>query len=162
MTIRCVEVYSKIQQRRMRKILILGALLSIAFCSLQAQGTYEISYDYDEAGNRLRRRLIPVPIAKPTAENKKKSSPIEESWGERKITVYPNPTKGNLSINVEEADNEKNYQYYLYSSTGQLLMQGDFQNNGRHAIPLDGYKPGVYYLNLYDKDKKLNFKILKQ
>ncbi len=144
----------------MKHLLSLISITLLWISSSLAQ-TYEVKYDYDASGNRLRRRTITITVPKAIAEKKKSIEPVEEIWAERKITVYPNPTKGNLSINIED-QGEKTYRYFLYSTSGQLLKQGNFKNNGHHGIPLNGYRSGTYILQLHDGKDKLDFRIIKE
>ncbi len=145
----------------MKQIVTLMAIMFLWLSSSLAQD-YEVKYDYDQSGNRLRRRTITITVPKATVEGKKSLKPVEEKWAERKVTVFPNPTKGNLSISIMDGKEEQAYRYVLYSMSGQILKKGKFFSNGRHGIPLDGYKAGIYLLQLHDGEDKLDFRILKE
>lgn len=136
------------------------AILSLALLVISAQAQY-VEYEYDVSGNRIRRETIPVKLSN-NSTTKKSTKPIETIWNEREVTVYPNPTKGNLSIRIQNGEEECQYNYSLYNTSGQMLRQGKFKNNGRHGIPLHEYKPGIYILQVTTKDEKLNFRIMKE
>jgi len=64
-----------------------------------------ISYAYDNAGNRISRTIL---LSTSPQGVKKAEDPVlvEYQIGERKITVYPNPTKGKLAVEIT-GGNEK-------------------------------------------------------
>ena len=66
-----------------------------------------VSYAYDNAGNRISRKIVGLNSnpthAKATVEN---SLPVQEQLGDSKITIYPNPTKGTLAVEIA-GGNEK-------------------------------------------------------
>jgi hypothetical protein len=81
-----------------------------------------------------------------------------EKWtmDNRPLTIYPNPTRGELKIVYSEfnrTDNGtlnlvqgkiKNREYSIYNSEGQLVMHGVLQYN---IINVKSLSNGVYYLN---------------
>jgi len=75
--------------------------LFLSLISISALATDVISYAYDNAGNRTSRKVV---VYTTTLTHAKKQTqdpkPVEEQLGERKITVYPNPTKGALAVEI--------------------------------------------------------------
>lgn len=55
--------------------------------------------------------------------------------------VYPNPTSGNLNIQVEG-----DYTYMLFNSFGQQVMNG--HGHGEQQLDLSGFAKGIYLLHL--------------
>jgi hypothetical protein len=141
----------------MKKLLLITGLMLMAVTVINAQ---TISYDYDASGNRVSRILMQLKSASTATEKDKE--PIETGWGERKVTIYPNPTRGNLKIRIEGGEDEASYRYTLFSAGGQVLKQGYIQTMGDHPFPMDQYAPGIYILVLQDKNDKLTFKIMKE
>jgi len=75
-------------------------LFLIAF-TINGIGQNIVSYAYDNACNRITRKIVllcsnPMHIKIDTIA----PAPVEEQLGERKITVYPNPTKGELKVDI--------------------------------------------------------------
>jgi len=71
------------------------------------------------------------------------------------ISVYPNPTSGNL--NILHSYDKVNYQ--LYSIDGKLIQTGSVFNQ---QIQLDGLQNGIYLLQLENDGKRETKKIVKK
>jgi len=77
------------------KQIILFLLLFSATCSHVF--SQAISYGYDQAGNRVSRKIVSLGSPQSAKQNIDKTV-VTEPLGERTITMYPNPTKGALDI----------------------------------------------------------------
>lgn len=142
----------------MRKVLLITGLLLIVLTTVRAQ---TVSYEYDASGNRVKRIMIHLKGA--SMEEEKEEEPIETSWGEREVIIYPNPTKGNLKIRIKGGDAEEaDYKYTLFNTGGQILQQKNIQGLGEYPLQMKQYKTGVYILVLQEKDEKMTFKIMKE
>jgi hypothetical protein len=141
----------------MKKLLLITGLLVAVVMTIAAQS---VSYEYDASGNRIRRIMITLKNA--SSADEKDEEPIETGWGERKVTIFPNPTKGNLTIKIEGGEEETGYRYTLFNIGGQALKQGETYNKGNFPLSLNEYATGIYILILYSKDDKLTFKIVKE
>ncbi len=96
----------------MKKIIIIGLML-LAGLVAKSQ-TPHFVYTYDNNGNRIKREFIPfriVPVRTDSTANTTDSANVattnqaaqqqyEAMLGEQKITVFPNPTKGELRIDI--------------------------------------------------------------
>ena len=73
-------------------------------------------------------------------------------------TIYPNPTNGQLFIDIDDA--VENYSYRIYNLAGQTLQEGSLQQN----IDLSILSNGVYFINIRHKSQAVYFnqKIVKQ
>ena len=76
-----------------------------------------------------------------------------------RVNIYPNPTVDGFVIEVSE--DEKRYQYELYSMNGALLQQGVMR--GRCRVDMEAYATGSYMLRLstMDREEERNYKIIK-
>jgi hypothetical protein len=52
---------------------------------------------------------------------------VVEQLGERKITVFPNPTKGSLAVEIVGGDEKDELSISLYTATGQRLLSKSVQ-----------------------------------
>ena len=61
------------------------------------------------------------------------------------VKAFPNPTRGFIEINVQDADVECSY--ILYSSIGKVLKSGSLFP-GKNKIDLSEYSAGMYFLKM--------------
>ena len=85
----------------------------------------------------------------------------EEELSETKVTIYPNPTKGVLKVDISGVEKFENAQISLYDLTGKLLQQwaGISQSN---TIDLSERTPGMYIMQVAYNGKISSWKIIKE
>jgi hypothetical protein len=154
----------------MKKIIIL-LLLSIA-CSIEfvsSQTTVSsLSYSYDAAGNMTARTIVfPVNSLKEKIENdsingkENKEQPFFDEINERKIQLWPNPTKGLLKVEVENKQPGDNLNIEVYNTSGTRLFEQSLSgSNGE--IDLSVYANGTYFLVLNINGQSRNWTIIKK
>lgn len=131
-------------------------LFLVAF-TLQGMATDVISYAYDNAGNRISRKVV-VYISR---AKKGDPAPVEDQLGERKITVYPNPTKGVLAIEITGGDAKDEIHLILYSAQGTQLQNLKVTATTT-PVNMSAYPGGWYILRVQAGEKVTEFKIIKQ
>jgi len=135
-------------------------LLSYSMQTLAQQQI--VSYAYDNAGNRISRKI--VNITPPPSHAKKAVEdpiPVEEQLGERKITIYPNPTKGSLAVEITGGSDKDELRIVLISAQG-IQLQNLKVEKGINPIDMHTYPPGWFILRVQAGDKVTEFKIIKQ
>jgi hypothetical protein len=135
-------------------------LMLLQVPNLKAQA---VRYSYDGAGNRVKREKV---IAFKTIESdEKQEEEIEEFYedfvGERKVIIYPNPTKGILKIDCRNYDNIEGMQFSLYDMQGNLLHRVQ-QVSSETMLDISSYPVGVYLLLLTGEEEKSQWKIVKE
>ncbi|MDR2010961.1 MAG: T9SS type A sorting domain-containing protein, partial [Bacteroidales bacterium] len=78
---------------------------------------------------------------------------------ENKVKIYPNPTKGNITIDLGEQN--ENVTIKIYDSAGKQIKS--FESSGESIINLEitGFA-GIYYVDIIKANgDKVNFKIIK-
>jgi hypothetical protein len=141
----------------MRNFIVLLGLLSII--TTKAIATQGITYTYDNAGNRIMQKYVVTLLSDSSNLN---NSPSEEAnMSEYKIIVYPNPTKGQLMIEVKGCDDQNKAIFTLYNLQGSQLQK---IVAGIEETPLDmtNYPSGYYLLRVYFDNKAVEYKIIKQ
>ena len=97
-------------------------LLLLFFGIIPFMGTAQniVSYAYDYAGNRISRRVVNLTPTPPHVKRLIDSipAPVEEKLGDRMITIYPNPTKGALAVDVNGGDNKDEISITSFSAQG--------------------------------------------
>lgn len=134
--------------------------LAILFIVISQIGnTRVINYDYDEAGNRIRREI--VINSRRIAENSGLIENFSEVLAQKGIRIYPNPTKGVLKVEIVG-----------YESTDMCLMQV-FNMEGVQVLSirpseqesnldLSNFSNGMYILNLLLNGEYCIWKIIKE
>ena len=75
------------------------------------------------------------------------------------INVYPNPTLGNVSIDL--ANQLKEVQITLYDMYGKLVYLNKYQDSKLIELSLDA-PPGIYYLDIKSGERSSRHKIIMQ
>lgn len=75
-----------------------------------------------------------------------------------KISVFPNPTNGNFTLNADEEF--INSQVYIMNLQGQIILKPEFNSINQH-FDLSQFPEGIYMLNIKKEDKIFIKKIIK-
>lgn len=127
---------------------------------------YAIEFTYDDAGNRETRTVITIG----SKENNKKSSKDEEQSktlsfadkiGDHSISIFPNPTKNDLKIEITGIESSSESQLEVYSSSGERIYQ-DEKLKSKNTIDFSGRPVGTYLLKIMIDGKSSTWKIIKE
>lgn len=155
------------------KTLFLSALLSLNFILLSGQ---TIHYDYDNSGNRTKKYIVlgkgnssDDKISKESIDTTKiddlkkvnNTEEFKENLGELTIKIYPNPTQGNLSVEISGLSLDETIYYQIFSRTG-LLLEAKNGLGYQFTVNFERYPSGIYILRLIIKGKTSQWKILKE
>lgn len=121
------------------------------------------NFAYDAAGNQTQRTyLVMLRSAKINVNNSAvDSSNIIVQAEKIKVTIYPNPTRGELKIDINGIDGSTSVDLRLFNPTGQLLWKQKAKR-GLTIIDMRDFPSGWYLLHVLKEDEKLNFKIVKE
>lgn len=119
----------------------------------------EIQYTYDVSGNRIQRQTIVLPA--PTNDFNLDSLKVEETILQSKISIFPNPTHGELNVVISGDVDFKQSSISIFTMDGSLLqhIEPAKQDN---RLSLFHASPGMYILRLIIKGKTESWKIIKQ
>lgn len=148
----------------MKKTILLTLML-IVVASGFSQPPVTRSYSYDAAGNRTSRTTITIRQAVATetdtilseTSHPKQETGYEELVGESHVKIYPNPTKGLITL---QFDNPVYGSYQLTDLSGKMLSEGSI-SAAMVTIDLFQYRNGVYLLALTINGKTEIWKIIK-
>ena len=137
-------------------------LIFLLFMAVSMSGFSQqiVSYAYDNAGNRISRKIVDLSVT-PNPTHVKAAAPVEEQLGERKITIFPNPTKGMLAVQIEGGNDKDELSIILYNATGQQLLNKQVQL-GTTPINMSTYPKAYYILRVQAGEKATEFKIIKE
>ena len=148
----------------LNKFLVLIVLVSLNTCFLSGQ---TIHYDYDESGNQVKRYIIlnkgnasGDDTSKKIVENSKPEE-FEDKLGELTIKIYPNPTLGQLFVEIKGLGSDETVDYQLFSQTG-LNLEVKKKIGYQFTVDMERYPGGLYILRLMISGKTSQWKILKE
>ena len=148
----------------LNKPCILIALLSLNLIALSGQA---IHFNYDESGNRVKRYIV---LGKGSSSGDETSKKYEESnksaefvdkLEELTIKIYPNPTRGQLSVEINGLGIDETVDYQLFSQTG-ILIQSNMNTSSRFTVDLSKHPGGIYILKLMIHGKVSDWKVIKK
>jgi hypothetical protein len=145
------------KQNKMKSIITLITLI-LGTLTITAQN--EFAYGYDAAGNRTSRTIITIPPPPPAAQKHKEPASVTEQLGEMEITVSPNPTQGELLLQITNMEEGSNHLKVL-DLNGQVLIE---QNNitESNTIDFSALPSGYYIMQLQAGNKKKEYKVVKE
>ncbi len=145
---------------RLERIYALVFLVALSIIS-QAQ-TYKINYTYDDAGNRETRTVIIVGKSnKALVDTTTGTEPITDWLNKMRISIYPNPTKGTLIIDIANMPEDVNADITIHNMEGKSLLKLN-QLNSTNKLDLSDYPTGVYILRIRSLEKSCEWKIVKE
>lgn len=147
-------------KKRMGLLTAIG-LFSLCYCMYSQS---DFTFIYDAAGNLTQRTYVvnmQAKIAKKDISNMNAdSSNVVALTDKMKVTIFPNPTKGELKLEISGIENNSNVELNLYKPNGQLLLKQKAEQ-GLTAIDMFSYPAGWYLLKVLSGKTALNFKIVK-
>ena len=153
-------------QTIIRQFIIGLILTTLQLGNLSAQTP--VYYGYDSNGNRKVRSitLSETKSAKADTSNNKQANSLKpetfsDNLGDIKIVIYPNPTQGQLKIDLEGYEENGNSGLYLYNLSGSLVTSKSPVKSS-NELNLSGYPIGTYILKIVVGDKKIEWRIIKE
>jgi hypothetical protein len=131
-------------------------LLLLIFVAVTAKGQI-LSFDYDASGNCvLKYRTIVVP-----PQSRAPEQPQTDELGERKLTVFPNPTEGILRVVISGEMPAQPINVMLSDMNGKILQNFKTENL-EFEIDITSYLQGSYMLVMVVDNKQSHWKIIKK
>jgi hypothetical protein len=141
------------------KVLIFGLLLLVAI-SMDAQ---TVTYAYDAAGNRTARVVTLPAVAKSPAatQSSKATTALDDMVAEKKIVIYPNPTKGIVKVEITGYTDDTKASFRLMSMSGQIIITRTADSSSQ-TFDLSSQAAGIYLLQITIDDESVVWKIIKE
>ncbi|MBN2864044.1 MAG: fibronectin type III domain-containing protein [Bacteroidales bacterium] len=86
-------------------------------------------------------------------------SSVKNVGGKNVLNIYPNPARTNISIMINDDNNERAL-VRIYNSLGMKMMEKYFEivsGGSINEIPVSGLDEGVYYLEIIIHNEKVNY-----
>jgi len=143
-------------------------LLFLGF-SLLTKAQDKITFDYDNAGNQIKRELC-LSCNKANYKTKEvkevtalQDEDLEKFTPEDVISYYPNPVKEELYLKWELVADKAVTYIQLYDLNGRVLQNyGKLEKSNNLNIPFSNYPKGTYLVVLvYNDGEQKTIKIVK-
>lgn len=131
----------------------------------------DVYYEYDELGNRILRYVIYLNTksgytksgesSKFVADTNYQEEPIISKLDEFVLKVYPNPTKGNLKVEINGESEILNSQVEIFNSNGKMIFSLK-KIQREYDLNLFDYPDGIYILRMTLNGKPYDWKIIKK
>jgi hypothetical protein len=130
----------------MKKIIFITILIVFAL-ETQAQPNTGFSYSYDDNGNRTERVYHDPLIKMGTYES------YETELNQHKIQIFPNPTDGDLKVNIEGLNEDTESMIQIYNINGNKLYE--VEGIKKTELNLTEQPNGIYILRIIIVKKAL-------
>ena len=145
-------------------------IVTIITAFLVATSTFgaKTSYDYDKAGNRIKRWLIVEEVVNMTEMTFRMSESEETTEVENEIkdddvsiSVYPNPTIGVVNVDIPAIDESGSNTLFLYDAKGETVLSRKRLRNS-NTIDFMNTPNGIYILKLNINGAEKSYKVIKK
>jgi hypothetical protein len=151
---------------------IINLLIISVFTTVQvfSQTVDYVEFDYDAAGNRTTREVIYLKssvVDDPQALNETGFQPAVDSvefkgkLGSREVSIFPNPTKGSLTIAIAGEEEAGPATLALFSISGELVLKQQILQPNT-TLDLSGHSPGTYLLQITAAAGRETWKVVKE
>jgi len=147
---------------KFRYCLIGVLLISALAASLTGFSQTKVyAFDYDASGNRIERQFITLKSAGIAPGDSFEQEVFDGELGKREIKIYPNPTKGNLRVEIPLNEEQQRVTMQVYSIQGTLVSD-QLVNSETTIVDLNRQPPGMYILRIFSGQSVSEWKIIKE
>ena len=146
----------------MRKHFSFLALLLIMVIEGYAQ-TRSVQFSYDNAGNRIGRAIVLASMSQTRAveaNDTTMTEPYTDIFADYQLHVYPNPTHGELKIELQGFPVWDSYHLLIASTSGKVIVNRNTTENPTIANLTD-CPAGIYIMRIQYKNYTKDFKIIR-
>ena len=146
--------------RRLKKSYLL--ILSLVFASL-CGSVYadKIVYTYDGAGNRYDSHRQIIYTRGSVDGEAPEMKMYQDSLSSARINIYPNPTEGDLKIDIEGVLDFESSGLTIYNMSGKVLYKTN-ELSESNELDITDYADGTYLLVIRIKEESTTWKIIKK
>ncbi|NJM17207.1 MAG: T9SS type A sorting domain-containing protein [Bacteroidales bacterium] len=141
------------------KATIAGLALLLGLGNISLGQTYKVAFTYDGAGNRTSKTITMTSTSNPKSAEEEPGQYTEELGGAT-LTIYPNPTQGQLTIDLGGAEFE-NGQVQVLDYTGRQLQRQPLAGD-RTNVDISAYPAATYILLIEVDGKATQWNIVKK
>lgn len=130
-----------------------------------------VQYEYDDAGNRISRRVIVIPpklsvedslaLTRQISGNSFIPVVLTETMEGCQVRIYPNPTGGEFTLEIEGTYNISASKLRLFNLSGSELQTWENLHQS-NRIDIRKFTSGTYLLVLYLHNSTSSWKLIKE
>jgi hypothetical protein len=133
-------------------------LIFIPILSLPAvYGQNRVSYVYDSAGNRTEKV---IQLTKSAVSNDSTYHFVDMVI-KRELKIYPNPTRGQITVDIPDTENLKSGELVVYNLTGQTMERKKVTSPSMQ-LDISSSASGIYILHVRLDGETSTWKIIKE
>ncbi len=146
--------------------LLFLAGISAPVSATAQSGKARISFDYNESGERISRKVIYLDTQEKTQIKEQKEevrAAVTDVFSNKEVKIYPNPTRGilNIAISGMTGDETGSFHYQIYNNAGQLTFETD-TFEAKTLLDFSRYPAGIYIVRISFNGNHKEYKIIKQ
>lgn len=137
-------------------------LIVVLAASLPALAQTKVfEYTYDASGNRTQREFIQLKSATVPggAGLSEQQEILEDALGDRGIKIYPNPTRGKITVSISGLEKEP-ARVLVFSPQGRLIADKKF-TGPENTVDLSAQPAGMYLMKIMVGELSTDWKIIK-
>lgn len=119
-----------------------------------------IEFTYDLAGNRIKKEII-FTVTTRAAESPEELPVFLDEIAKQKILIYPNPTRGQLAVELSDLDQVISGSFTLFNIRGQVITKKTISQS-LTDLDISKEPAGAYILHININGKISTWKIIKQ
>lgn len=126
-------------------------------------GRFGVAWDFgfgSTSSSRLRDWLDPTNTGATSINTLPNPLSVEEQTLESVVSIYPNPTKGIININVSNTSEKLDYE--VINALGQRVMSGKLNTNVTTSLSVADMSAGLYFVKLTSANATMIQKIIKE
>lgn len=145
----------------MKAHILFFALFAIVAVDNIAQ-TRNVQFVYDNAGNRIGRAIVLASAPKTRGEvgDSINSEIYTDVFVEYQLHVYPNPTHGELKIELQGLPQDESYYLLISNTSGMIIFERNCANNPT-VVDLTDSPIGIYVMRIQYKSYIKDYKIIR-
>lgn len=137
-------------------------ILSLVFASLCGSAFADrINNVYDSAGNRLTSEKVIIFTRGSVDGSAPEEKMFQDSLASTRITIYPNPTEGDLRIDIAGVSDFESSGLILYDMAGKVV-KNITQLSESNELDITGYANGIYIMVIKINEETTTWKIVKK
>ena len=121
--------------------------------------TYKVSFGYDAAGNRVSRSVVLIQLR--SAVQEEETASVGEVLSDVTIKIYPNPTEGIVTVEINSPREAETNEVSLYSLSGKNIIPAKIVEQSTN-LDINEQPAGVYILKIRAGEQHTEWKIIKK